>query len=109
EKGSGVLGRIGAAGPGVRAPFTGPAAVFGTSDSRPDVIGSSVNLPGVMGVSTNQVGVFGQSTNSYAGFFDGEIFATQTITGKVKNAVVPFPDGSQRLLHCMESPEHWFE
>jgi hypothetical protein len=22
---------------------------------------------------------------------------------------LPFPDGSHRLLHCMESPEHWFE
>jgi hypothetical protein len=27
----------------------------------------------------------------------------------VKNAMVAFPDGSQRVLHCMESPEHWFE
>jgi hypothetical protein len=27
----------------------------------------------------------------------------------VKNAMVPFPDGTQRVLHCMESPEHWFE
>jgi hypothetical protein len=27
----------------------------------------------------------------------------------VKNAVVSFPDGSKRVLHCMESPEHWFE
>jgi hypothetical protein len=23
--------------------------------------------------------------------------------------MVAFPDGSKRLLHCMESPEHWFE
>ena len=27
----------------------------------------------------------------------------------MKNAVVSFPDGSKRVLHCMESPEHWFE
>ena len=27
----------------------------------------------------------------------------------MKNAVVPFSDGSKRVLHCMESPEHWFE
>jgi hypothetical protein len=27
----------------------------------------------------------------------------------VKNAIVPLPDGSHRLLHCMESPEHCFE
>ena len=31
------------------------------------------------------------------------------LSAVVKNGVVPFPDGSQRLLHCMESPEHWFE
>ena len=31
------------------------------------------------------------------------------ITAAVKNGVVPFPDGTQRVLHCMESPEHWFE
>jgi hypothetical protein len=38
--------------------------------------------------------------------------ATSTFLARyaiTKNAVVPFPDGSQRLLHCMESPEHWFE
>jgi hypothetical protein len=44
-----------------------------------------------------------------AGVFFGDVSATGVITGKVKNAIVPFPDGSQRLLHCMESPEHWFE
>src|SRR5262245_13329739 len=27
----------------------------------------------------------------------------------MKNAVVPFPDGTQRVLDCMESPRHWFE
>ena len=32
-----------------------------------------------------------------------------TVTARIKSAIVPFPDGSQRLLHCMESPEHWFE
>src|SRR4030095_2228050 len=26
-----------------------------------------------------------------------------------KNAAVPHPDGSHRLLYCMESPESWFE
>ena len=32
-----------------------------------------------------------------------------TVAAKIKSAIVPFPDGSHRLLHCMESPEHWFE
>ena len=26
-----------------------------------------------------------------------------------KSAAVPFPDGTQRALYCMESPELWFE
>ena len=32
-----------------------------------------------------------------------------TLTASVKRAVVPFPDGTQRALDCMESPENWFE
>jgi hypothetical protein len=106
QNGSAVVGQIGAAGPAVPA---APAAVLGTSDLRPGVIGTSNNLPGVMGISTNQVGIYGQSAKSYSGYFAGDVFVAKTITASVKNAVVPFPDGSQRLLHCMESPEHWFE
>ena len=60
---------------------------------------------------SNNVGVFGQSTNpaSFAGLFAGNVQITGTLSAAVKNAVVPFPDGSARVLHCMESPEHWFE
>ena len=31
------------------------------------------------------------------------------MAAKIKSAIVPFPDGTKRVLHCMESPEHWFE
>jgi hypothetical protein len=64
----------------------------------------------VVGFSNN-VGVFGQSTNpaSFAGLFAGNVQVTGTLSAAVKNAVVSFPDGSKRVLHCMESPEHWFE
>jgi hypothetical protein len=64
----------------------------------------------VVGFSNN-VGIFGQSTNpaSFAGLFAGNVQVTGTLSAAVKNAVVPFPDGSARVLHCMESPEHWFE
>jgi hypothetical protein len=31
------------------------------------------------------------------------------LTGGTKSAAVPHPDGSHRLLYCMESPECWFE
>ena len=65
---------------------------------------------GVVGFSNN-VGIFGQTTNaaSFAGLFAGNVQVTGTLSAAVKNAVVPFPDGSKRVLHCMESPEHWFE
>ena len=39
----------------------------------------------------------------------GTVTVGGTLTATVKNAIVPFPDGTTRVLHCMESPEHWFE
>jgi hypothetical protein len=87
------------------------AGVFGTAADQVGVIGTSTVSAGVLGYSRNNVGVYGQTTNSasYAGFFKGNVKITGTLTAAVKHAVVPFPDGTQRLLHCMESPEHWFE
>jgi hypothetical protein len=75
------------------------------------VIGASSYNAGVLGFSGDNVGVYGVTTNpaSYAGYFHGNVKVTGALTTHVKNAVVPFPDGTQRLLHCMESPEHWFE
>ena len=52
---------------------------------------------------SNNVGVFGVGTN-FAGVFQGNLVVSGT-----KSAAVPFPDGSQRALYCMESPELWFE
>jgi hypothetical protein len=112
DQGFGVYGVCGA---GI-GPMPGPnlptnAAVYGESGGlQAGVIGTSLRSIGVLGFSTN-IGVYGAGTNalSYAGFFRGNVRVTQTLTAAVKNAVVPFPDGTQRLLHCMESPEHWFE
>jgi hypothetical protein len=39
----------------------------------------------------------------------GNLVVAGTVTAMIKNAIVPFPDGTTRVLHCMESPEHWFE
>src|SRR5262249_45734925 len=47
--------------------------------------------------------------NAYAGVFNGNVHINGIFTGTDKRAVVPFPDGTQRVLHCMESPEPWFE
>jgi hypothetical protein len=87
------------------------AGVVGTAGERPGVIGTSDALMGIFGFSTRNAGVVGQTANpnSFAGFFAGNAVVTGTLTAAVKNAMVSFPDGSQRVLHCMESPEHWFE
>jgi hypothetical protein len=116
----GVLGVSALLGPLIPNPVT-IAGVWGSSDSVHGVIGTSNANAGVFGYSTNNFGVVGVSANNYgivgvtqkpggfAGVFDGNVYSNGTIIANVKNAVVPFPDGSQRVLHCMESPEHWFE
>jgi hypothetical protein len=106
---SGVAGVSGTAGPPLINIAT-TAGVVGTSNDRPGVIGTSNASIGVIGFSNN-VGVVGVTSNpnSFAGAFDGNVNVVGTLTATVKNAVVPFPDGTQRVLHCMESPEHWFE
>ena len=106
---NGVSGISGTQGPAV-ANTSNIAGVRGTSDAANGVIGTSNRSIGVVGFSNN-VGVFGQSTSpaSFAGLFVGNVQVTGTLSAAVKNAVVPFPDGSKRVLHCMESPEHWFE
>src|SRR4029077_19678099 len=78
--------------------------------SRPGVIGTSDTHIGVVGFS-NAVGVFGQTNDpaGLAGLFQGDVLVNGTLSATVKNAVVPFPDGTQRVLHCVESPDHWFE
>jgi hypothetical protein len=106
---TGVTGISGTQGPTVQN-TSNIAGVHGTSDAANGVIGTSNRSIGVVGFSNN-VGVFGQSTNpaSFPGLFAGNVQVTGTLSAAVKNAVVPFPDGSARVLHCMESPEHWFE
>jgi len=69
---------------------------------------------GVLGVATpsflSGAGVVGVGTpDAPAGFFEGDLTVTGQISAGIKDAIVPFPDGSKRRLHCMESPEHWFE
>src|SRR5262249_46435113 len=119
----GVLGTSGPFGPLTFPGFTTKPGVFGTSAHQAGLVGTSDDLMGVYGYSTNNAGIVGQSgnTNSYGGFFFGDAMVTRDLTvqrnltvGGVispnpKAAVVPFPDGTQRLLYCMESPEVWFE
>ena len=108
----GVVGVSGSAGPQPPARLgVNVAAIYGHSRDSFGVIGTSQKGTGVVGYSPDSVGVYGQTDNnaSYAGVFFGSVFVSGTISAPVKNAIVAFPDGSRRLLHCMESPEHWFE
>jgi len=121
---TGVMGWSGVLGPEIFPGFSTTPGVFGTSRRQAGVVGTSDQLMGVYGYSTGNAGVVGQSgsPNSYGGYFFGNVRVTGALTvegdlalldsavaAKIKNAVVPFPDGTHRLLHCMESPEHWFE
>jgi hypothetical protein len=108
---SGVTGIVNTQGPPVPMNIPTIAGVVGTSGERPGVIGTSNALMGVFGFSAGNAGVVGQTANpnSFAGFFAGNAVVTGTLTAGVKNAMVAFPDGTRRVLHCMESPEHWFE
>jgi hypothetical protein len=114
---SGVRGVCFVPGPPVGMNIPTTAGVLGTSLGQPGVIGTSEALMGVYGFSTNNAGVVGEtaSSQSFAGYFAGRVRITGNlevagqIFAGVKDAIVPFPDGSNRVLHCMESPEHWFE
>ncbi len=67
-------------------------------------------------------GVFGQAglyfdreqrltAKGFAGIFLGPVVTWGPLVnfGGPKSAAVPHPDGSHRLLYCVESPESWFE
>jgi hypothetical protein len=49
-------------------------------------------------------------TGGLAGNFYGDVYIHGKLTAEGhKSAVVPHPDGSQRQLYCLESPDMWFE
>src|SRR5262249_31366399 len=111
---AGVAGFSGPSGPTMptmQQEFPSIAGVFGTSGKQAGVVGTSNASAGVYGFSTNDVGVRGEGP-VFAGAFKGDVSITGnlTVTGSFpKGCAVPFPDGTQRLLYCMESPEVWFE
>jgi hypothetical protein len=80
-----------------------PAGVYGES------LNGSFGVLGVARLHGTAVAGIAPRDGTYAGYFEGNLVVTGQITAGTKDAIVPFPDGSKRLLHCMESPEHWFE
>ena len=116
--------------PGVVGASNASAGVLGFSTDGAAVRGFSRNGFGltahsnhgidVEGTAFNGVAVRGEAGDaiSLAGEFQGTVVingdlaigGALTVQGaNPKAAAVPFPDGSQRLLYCMESPELWFE
>ena len=99
--GSGVYGTADTGGYGVqgRATGTSGAALYGSSNNP--------NVPAFYAVN------YAAPTppNSIAGYFIGEVYVNGpfVVVGGPKSAAVPHPDGTHRLLYCMESPESWFE
>jgi hypothetical protein len=101
---SGLYGIVGAtSGPMGPDLVTAPAGVAGASAT------GSIGVKGIA-TQTPGAGIVGIGMNdANAGVFHGNVIVTGRILAGIKDAIVPFPDGSTRLLHCMESPEHWFE
>ncbi len=110
--------------------------VYGNSPSSVGAYGNSTSSYGVLGISQSSNGAVGQTAGAnaagcagfsgtsggyavfgsvpsgpaYAGYFIGPVavFGSFSVTG-AKSAVVPHPDGSNRRLYSLESPESFFE
>jgi hypothetical protein len=91
------------AGPG---PGAGGFGVYGLSAKGHGLVGATASAGGAAVVGATN-GVAG----AYAGAFYGQVAVAGafTVFGGPKSAAVPHPDGTHRLLYCMESPESWFE
>ncbi len=115
----GVLGlATGAANasPGVYGAATQGYGVFGFSNSSNGIAGQSGgSAAGCVGFAgaPGGYGIYGGTAapGGYAGGFAGPVLVNGafTVVNGPKNAAVPHPDGSHRLLYCQESPEPWFE
>jgi hypothetical protein len=111
NKSGGVFAQSGQ-GLGVFGLSTPKSVLKGIKDIEFGVFGLSDNGVGVAGYSPNGFGIYAEGATGPGGgaaYLNGDVVVTASVLAKFKNAIVPFPDGSQRLLHCMESPEHWFE
>jgi hypothetical protein len=88
------------------SPGAGGFAVYGLSANGHGLVGATSTAGGAAVVGATN-GVAG----AYAGAFYGPVIigGAFTVVGGAKSAAVPHPDGTHRLLYCVESPESWFE
>ncbi len=85
----------------------GGYAVYGFCSSGHAVVGRTAGAAGTAGI----VGTTQGAPGTYAGAFYGAVAVVGdfAVFKGAKSAAVPHPDGSHRLVYCMESPESWFE
>jgi hypothetical protein len=115
ETRNGVYGysadRHGVFGYGRRTGVYGFSEGFATSDIDPTIY-TGLYGEGWYGSFTvgRDVGTYSRGAN-YAGVFQGDVIVSGRlyVVQPPKAAVVPHPDGTQRALCAMESPESWFE
>lgn len=116
DNSAGVFGSTGADSAGVWGQVVAGAGgwpgVEGWSATGNGVRGVSVAAGGpasvgVVGFSSAGNGVVGitASASGFGGVFLGGLL----VVSGPKSSAVRHPDGSHRLLYCMESPESWFE
>jgi hypothetical protein len=89
--------------------------VLGFDNPNSNSLFSTAAIGGVTIAEQYGVGVYGDALSagpdSHAGWFNGNVavngnvdvisrLAVYNLTAHTKNAIVPFPDGSKRLLHC---------
>jgi hypothetical protein len=91
------------AGPG---PGAGGFGVYGLSAKGHGLVGATAAAGGAAVVGATN-GVAG----AWAAAFYGPVIigGDLLVVGGAKSAAVPFPDGTNRQLYCVESPESWFE
>jgi hypothetical protein len=87
-------------------PGAGGFGVYGLSAKGHGLVGAtaSAGAAAVVGATNGVAG-------AYAAAFYGPVVVggNFTVVGGAKSAAVKHPDGSHRLLYCVESPESWFE
>jgi hypothetical protein len=126
DNGQGIQGTGGGSFPGVSGFSENASGVAGTSTHADGVLGfGGDGGNGVTGWGSSGAGIAAFNSNhsevlaylateffdaAFAAWFIGETFVLGNfdVTG-TKSAVVKHPDGSDRRLYCMESPESWFE
>jgi hypothetical protein len=86
-------------------PGAGGFGLYGLSSKGHGLVGATETAGGAAVVG---------ATNGVAGAYAAVFYGPVVVTGSfsvvgAKNAAVPHPDGTHRLLYSIESPESWFE